>query len=82
MKKIVKLINNERNNKAMLSQKAQDKCDSTAHDYCPSIDYGICSLYATDVCSKRDYAGCAEGAQDKCSIDTYACIGSNTYDID
>ncbi len=53
MKRIIKLINNERNNKSMLSQKALDRCDSTAHDDCPSIDYGICSLYATDICTKR-----------------------------
>ncbi len=46
MKKIVKLVNNERAG-TILSKKAQDLCGSDSHDYCPSIDTAVCTLYAS-----------------------------------
>ncbi len=46
MKKIVKLINNERIG-TILSKKAIDRCGSDAYDYCRSTDSAVCTLYAS-----------------------------------
>lgn len=81
MKKLVKLINDERKINTILSQTAET-CVSGARDVCLAIDHAKCSLYAYDFCSKKDYAGCSEGADDTCSIDTDACIGPGVEDND
>ena len=82
MKRIVKLINDERKNNIVLSKTAQTCASTGAIDNCPKVDYAVCSLYAYDYCSKKDYAGCSEGADDTCAIDTDACIGPGAEDND
>ena len=77
IKKILKLVNNERVNFKLVSRKA---CDSTSTDICPHIDYAACSSYAYDECSKEDYAGCYQGADDICTYDAEACGGAGGYD--
>ena len=91
-KKVIKLINNERENSKLALEKA---CDTTSidsclyedHDECVKHsedtcrkDYAGCRTYAIDVCI-TDYASCAEGATDHCaSFDTDLCIGPGTED--
>lgn len=88
-KKLIKLINNERINLSIKSQKAVE-LDDNAHckddsvDICTYIDNAACSTYATDECSK-DYAACMEGAWDICTAvyrDTDLCIGAGVTDIE
>ena len=64
-KKIVKLINGERVNRALTASKA---CDATSTDICAekNYDYAHCTVYSTDLCVK-DYAGCTEHTIDYCS---------------
>lgn len=77
MKKLIKLINNERLNAKINASKG---CDSTSLDTCSSPDYGNCALYAQDQCGK-DYSTCAEGANDVCIYeDRTACVGVTGYD--
>ena len=86
-KKLIKLINNERTNSAIKSQKAVDdnaSCKADSFDLCTSVDYAACSTYATDQCTK-DYAGCMEGAWDVCTAvakDVDLCIGAGVADIE
>ncbi len=80
MKKIIKLINNERLDAKIESSKA---CVSTSHDVCNSSAYdkAECSTYSYDQCGK-DYAACYNYGYDLCTVtDTDACSGS-TRDID
>ena len=83
MKKIIKLINDERLNASIQSQKADNNadCSEGANDVCYYIDSAGCSTYANDVCNK-DYAACIEGAQDICTNyrDIDLCIGAGNYD--
>lgn len=85
MKKIIKLINDERLNASIQSQKADNNadCSEGANDVCYYIDNAGCSVYANDVCGK-DYAACIEGAQDICNNyrDIDLCIGAGVNDID
>ena len=86
MKKIIKLINNERKAAFIFSQKAVDNnaiCSEGANDICYYIDNAGCSVYANDRCNK-DYAACIEGAQDICTNyrDIDLCIGAGVNDID
>ena len=88
-KKLIKLINNERTNLSIKSQKAVEPddnadCKADSADYCVYIDNAACSTYATDKCNK-DYAGCMEGAWDICTAvyrDTDLCIGAGVSDIE
>ena len=89
-KKIIKLINGERTNLSIKSQKAVDpdndraKCKADSFDICVYIDNAACSTYANDECNK-DYAGCMEGAWDICTAvyrDTDLCIGAGVSDIE
>lgn len=62
MRKLIKLINNERANITLLSKKAYyDKCAADAFDLCGTIDNAVCTLYAYDYCIKEDYAACSKG---------------------
>lgn len=84
MKKTIRLINDERRNTSILSQKAVHdyaSCSDGANDVCYYIDNAGCSTYANDVCNK-DYAACIEGAQDICTNyrDIDLCIGAGNYD--
>ena len=78
--KVLKLINNERINKKLVSAKACG--DETAVDYCGNTekDYADCSVYAYDECMK-DYAGCTEGVTDICYLDYAACFGAGEEDV-
>ena len=77
MKKIIKLINNERTNKILNASKA---CDTTSTDICSRIDKAECTVNSIDKCVK-DYAGCFEHSSDACVFyDTTAC-GPNGYDV-
>ena len=78
VKKVIKLVNNERTNSKLASQKA---CGAGSVDSCPvSYDYADCTTYAYDVCTKEDHAGCYNGADDVCTIDNYACSGAGAED--
>ena len=76
-RKIIKLVNNERINRRVESEKA---CDATSVDICQKYDYADCTLGSTDICVK-DYAGCSNGYYDYCpEVEDYTiCLGSN-YD--
>ena len=78
VKKIIKLINNERLKIKVVATKA---CDSTSSDTCSVYsDNASCYLYAEDTCTK-DYAGCSEGANDICTYDYQSdCIGPTATD--
>ena len=81
MRKIIKLINNERMNATILSKKAANDyafCESDSVDVCTAIDYVACTAYATDECNK-DYAGCTTEAWDICDRDFTVCT-SGQYD--
>lgn len=81
VKKIVKLINNERINSAVLSNKANDNdCFGGALDICERIDVSKCDTYAYDYCSKEDRASCDAGADDVCTYDHQACSGPGVED--
>lgn len=69
MKKVLKLINNERNSLTVKSLKAQSLD-------CQYIDNAVCTVKATDYCSKYDFAGCFGTAIDYCETneyDTHVC---------
>ena len=79
VKKLVKLINNERNNGKIVPMKAEG-CTGLSTDICTTEkDFAKCTVNSYDVCGK-DYAGCFNNSYDYCSYtDTDAC-GSNGYD--
>lgn len=77
MKKIIKLVNNERHNPQVSPAKG---CESTSIDVCTFADYADCFTYAEDRCGK-DYTVCSEGANDLCGNKDYtACVGPGGYD--
>lgn len=79
VKKIIKLINNERLKIKINSSKA---CDANSSDTCaPYYDNASCYVFAEDSCTK-DYAGCSEGANDICNYDYHSeyCIGPTAID--
>lgn len=81
MKKIIKLINNERTNPVISAKKA-DACDAQSTDTCYSLtaDFGDCYNHSYDVCNK-DYAGCHSESYDYCTnIDEDACGAFTNYD--
>ena len=82
MKKIIKLINNERLNEKISSLTAYVQCDSTSGDVPGDIDQAGCAIYAYDKCSTYDLAACIQGAHDYCegTYDTKACIGPGAVD--
>ena len=73
VKKLVKLINNERNDKSVVPAKALG-CTGLSTDTCTTgEDYARCTVNSYDVCGK-DYAGCFDNSYDFCSYkDTDAC---------
>lgn len=76
MKRIIKLINNERVNAKIISAKG---CTENATDICvvSSYDKAHCSDNAYDYCYK-DQAACTDNAYDYCrGTDRYGCYGSN-----
>ncbi|MBO5110836.1 MAG: hypothetical protein J6D21_08995 [Clostridia bacterium] len=75
-KKVIKLVNNERANSKLESQKA---CDSTSIDTCVYDDVGNCTNYALDKCTK-DYGDCSNGADDTCYMDYDDCAGPGEVD--
>lgn len=83
MKKIIKLINNERINIKVRSAKAtyDPPCDSTSDDYCSEVDNAICTIGSYDLCVK-DYAGCTNHSTDYCATvyDYNACHTAGTTD--
>ncbi len=71
MKKIIKLINNERINSAVLSNKANN-CVGGGVDYCAKEDRASCSAYADDTCTYDYYSYNCYGisTEDACYIDS------------
>lgn len=65
MKRIIKMINNERLNVKRHPQKA---CDSGSYDFCTNIDNASCVINSYDYCQK-DLAPCVSNSYDKCTID-------------
>ncbi len=61
-KKYVKLINDERTDINIASDKA---CDNTSIDVCSKLDYASCTVYSYDVCGK-DYDQCSYYLDDFC----------------
>lgn len=85
MKKFIKLINNERTNSRIISQKAYVSCSDGARDVYGdySGNRAACSTYAYDKCHQNDLAACIEGAHDYCETyqyDTEACYGPGQVD--
>lgn len=83
MKKYINLINNERSNRKIVSQKAVVYCDSTSRDITGTqADQAGCMAYALDKCTTYDLAACIQGAHDYCegTYDTKACIGPGVVD--
>ena len=83
MKKFIKLVNNERINSKIQSQKATAYCSVGAEDHCGEFDQAACTAYALDKCAKYDLAACVEGAHDYCetyNYDTKACFGVGQID--
>ena len=64
MKKVLKLINNERNLLKVKGIKAQGLV-------CEYIDNAACTVNATDYCSKFDYGYCFGQAIDYCETNEY-----------
>ena len=85
MKKFIKLINDERNNCQIASQKAYATCSEGAEDIYGSYaeNHAGCSTYAYDKCHQIDLAACINGAHDYCEsyqIDTVGCYGPGVTD--
>ena len=82
MKKIIKLINNERLNSAIVSKKA-DECTTGSYDYCTNQahDVSACTTMSYDYCGK-DYTSCREHAYDLCTQvdDDRPCSGEGASD--
>lgn len=79
VKKLVKLINNERNNRRIVSDMAQG-CTIQSMDSCSYTDNARCTVNSYDVCTK-DYAGCYNYSYDYCdNLDVTAC-GNQTHDL-
>lgn len=83
MKRIIKLINNERVAAKLLSKKA---CDAGYTDVCyvTGYDFAHCYENATDICNK-DYKACfGNGAVDDCKFYFFdresPCNGENALD--
>ena len=75
MRKIIKLINNERINTRLLSKKAVEDnayCKADSIDICSIIDSAACYAYANDQCNK-DHAACSDESWDVCNFDCAAC---------
>ena len=81
MKKIIKLINHERSNTAVVSKKAL-YCDSDSFDMCSKDDVSGCTSYSYDNCGK-DYTSCRQYAFDYCANldDDRPCSGQGASDI-
>ncbi len=81
MKKIIKLINNER----LAAKTAPSKaCTSGAVDICYIVDSAHCSTYAYDDCDK-DYSACHAGADDICITNKdhdIGCSGAGEVDLE
>ena len=80
VKKLVKLINNERNDRNVIPAKASS-CAGQSYDNCTlNEDHATCTVNSYDVCGK-DYAGCYNYSYDYCAnLDNAAC-GDGTRDI-
>lgn len=78
-KKIIKLINNERTNKKIISAKG---CDTTSFDECATQNYdnAHCTIYSYDQCVKGDYAACTNSSIDYCSYDHAGCYQNQSQD--
>ncbi len=78
VKKLVKLINDERNDRGIVSEKAEG-CLGQSTDICTK-DYATCTVNSYDVCVK-DHAGCYNYSYDYCEyVDNTAC-GNQSYDL-
>ena len=83
MKKIIKLINNERINRNVSSAKATLECDATSTDVCAMVNYdnAHCTVGSYDLCVK-DYAACSNHSIDYCPgrDDIKGCIAFEATD--
>ena len=77
IKKVIKLINDER---VVLKRASAKACDATSTDICHEIDNAYCIVNSYDVCTK-DFAACSYDSEDYCTyIDTDPCsVGSKDY---
>ena len=75
---VIRLINEERKEKRLLSARA---C-LVVYDYCPGTtsDWGMCSVGAQDRCTAFDWGNCGENAIDICKYD-YGDCPANFTDI-
>ncbi len=80
VKRLIKLINDERKDGRLVSAKAQN-CTGHSTDTCNLyVDNATCTINSYDVCGK-DYAGCYNYSYDYCAyIDNTAC-GDQGHDI-
>lgn len=74
-KKTIRLINNERMNRGVISPKG---CDNSSYDNCWTEDFSHCMVHSYDFCKFKDLAACYHSATDYCASDGdfHAC----TYD--
>lgn len=79
VKRLVKLINDERNYRNIVPAKALG-CTGFSTDSCVEKDNATCTVNSYDVCGK-DYAGCYNYSYDYCeNVDNAAC-GNQSYDL-
>lgn len=80
VRRVIKLINNERTNVKHVMTKA---CDATSYDVCTEKNYdnAHCTVNSYDACSK-DYAACFNNGYDYCTTfrDTDLCSNSRDFD--
>ena len=78
-KKTIRLINNERMNRKVISSKG---CDTSSTDICVSEDFSNCLIHSFDYCKSKDLAACYHDSDDYCASngDFHACTyGHNDY---
>ena len=73
MRKILKLINDEKKALVVTATKGCVSDYTAENDPCSRVDNAICTT-AVDLCEMYDYAACVSGAVDICiSIDNSGC---------
>lgn len=77
---VLKLINDERKSKRLLSVTACSyyDCENTIYDICIQLDIGDCNQGIYDVCKYLDLASCTSVTYDVCYYDNASgCIKDN-----
>ena len=79
MKKLLRYINNERND---IRIKGIKSCDFTSYDLCSTgQDFGSCTGNSQDIC-EVDFYGCTDGGYDYCYEGDMTTCHSGKVDYD